>query len=167
MATDSSLQIMGAWEIHHYVCYIAVAVLLAIAMRLLMAYFRALAVVRRDYPEAGPENMIYGRWLAFQEIVWSRTLMKEHADLWLPFLIGLAEFLAYPILIRLDAYVLIGGWLAIKSAGNWGGWRISRTSYNRFLVANISNVFISYWLAHLFVEKTACGLGSGVPMFRF
>lgn len=167
MAPDSSLRIMGAWEIHHYICYVAVAVLLAIAMRLLMAYFRALAVIRRDYPEAGPENMIYGRRLAFKEIVWSCTLMKEHADLWLPFLIGLAEFLAYPILIRLDAFVLIGGWLAIKSAGNWGGWRISRTSYNRFLVANILNLFISYGLARVFVERTACGVGSGISIFRF
>ncbi len=84
-------------------------------------------------------------------IIWSRTGLKEHDDLWIPFYIGLGELLAFPILMRLKFYALIGGWIAIKSAGSWGGWRTSRTSFTRFLLATILILLISYGLAR-FVE---------------
>ena len=58
------------------------------------------------------------------------------------------ELATYPVLLRLGYLPVIGGWLALKTAGSWGGWSISRTSFNRFLLNNILELAISYfWLA--------------------
>ncbi len=38
----------------------------------------------------------------------------------------------------------IGIWLGIKTASQWGGWQLARTPYNRFLIANLLPLFVSF-----------------------
>jgi hypothetical protein len=72
---------------------------------------------------------------------------KNIQDYWLPTIIGFAELVSYPILIYQDQIVIIGGWLAIKTAGQWKGWKNSLTTFNRFLLGNILVLAFSYlWL---------------------
>ena len=54
------------------------------------------------------------------------------SDYWLTAIIGFCEAAAYPVLIFLNQGVIIGGWLAIKTAGHWSEWEKSRTTFNRF-----------------------------------
>ena len=70
------------------------------------------------------------------------------SDMWLPFLIGFCEAFAYPFLMmEQNGYLVIGGWLGIKTAGQWGVWSRSATAFNRFLLGNLAILAISYfWL---------------------
>jgi hypothetical protein len=74
-------------------------------------------------------------------------------DCWFPFFIGFAEFSAYPVFIYFDEIIVIGGWLAIKTAGQWEKWGKSRLIFNRFLVSNIVVLAVSYlWLTKYIIE---------------
>jgi len=83
---------------------------------------------------------------------WGYNRFKEHSDLGLPTLIGFAEIASFPVLIVLGQYNLIGGWIVIKTAGQWSGWTKSRTSFNRFLLANILNLSVSYFLLSHWIQ---------------
>jgi len=74
------------------------------------------------------------------------------ADLGYGFIIGFAEIAAYPVLLHREAFAIIGGWLALKTAGHWGAWKGSRTSVNRFLIANLLNLAVSYFWLLSYVE---------------
>jgi hypothetical protein len=77
-------------------------------------------------------------------------------DYWLPALIGYAELCAYPVLLTLNETTVIGGWLAIKTAGGWRAWERSRTTFNRFLATNLLVIAIAYfWLARYVRVVTA------------
>ncbi len=61
--------------------------------------------------------------------------------------IGMCELAAYPILIFTNQIPIIGGWVAIKTAGHWKQWTESRKSFNRFLFANLLNIGVAFsWL---------------------
>jgi hypothetical protein len=72
---------------------------------------------------------------------------REHSDLWIPAGIGVIELASYPVLLVLGQIFIIGGWIGVKTAGGWMGWQASRTSFNRFLLFNLLNLFVSYFLA--------------------
>jgi hypothetical protein len=63
---------------------------------------------------------------------------------------------AYPVLLVLGQFVLIGGWLGIKTAGAWMGWKASRTSFNRFLLFNLLALLLSYFWLSNYIELLLC-----------
>lgn len=81
-----------------------------------------------------------------------RNREANPSDYWLGFLIGVAELAAYPVLFQLKLLTVVGGWLALKTAGQWGVWGKSRTAFNRFLFGNLMNVAVSYFWLSRFVK---------------
>lgn len=67
-------------------------------------------------------------------------------DYLLPVIIGISEIIVYPVFMASGHLEVVGGWLVIKTAGQWGKWAQSRTAFNRFLVGNLSVLAVSYWL---------------------
>jgi hypothetical protein len=116
--------------------------------------FRAWAVQRGDFPDSENSETKHPQpglgwpyWKAFRVCFNGFSQSKAHADLWLNAIIGFFELAAYPVLLKLGYMTIIGGWLAVKTAGSWGGWKVSRTSFNRFLLNNILELAIAYlWL---------------------
>ena len=49
--------------------------------------------------------------------------------------------------------VVIGAWIAIKTATSWGGWQRTRTAYNRFLLGNILSLSASFSIYKIFFIK--------------
>jgi hypothetical protein len=154
MDAAASTTIYGCWRVTSLGCYFAIAVIVALAERLLLIFFRSLAVARGDFPDAKEGHNTHPMSRGFGIMLCGFGRQKEHADFWLPFFIGLAELLAYPVFVRVDAYELLGGWLVLKTAGQWSGWQHSRTSFNRFLLANIINVFVAYFWLSRYVDAT-------------
>jgi len=142
--------LFGGWQFTVAVpCYLMLCGVLALSVRIVTCIFRACAVQRGDFPDGDKEP---GReWSfnqAFRECFKGFSRSTAHVDLWLSAIIGLAELPAYPVLLRLGHWNFIGAWLALKTSGQWGGWRVSRTSFSRFLLSNILNLSLSYlWLA--------------------
>lgn len=153
MGADASLKIIGHWSISPLCLYVVLCLVFALTLRIVFASFRAWAVQRSDFPGADT-NLNVPRTFreGFVMILCGFSRQKEHADLWLPFIIGFAELFSYPVLIKLEAYEIIGWWLLLKTAGQWSGWTHSRTSFNRFLLANICNIAISYGVLSWFVH---------------
>jgi hypothetical protein len=131
---------------------------LVVVLRALHSLFRALAVQKGDFPYRKDRdftvitNFCKAFWACFKGF----GSYKEHNDLLLPAFIGWIELAAYPVLIALGQFVVIGGWIGIKTAGAWMGWKASRTSFNRFLLFNLLSLLLSYfWLSH-YVDLTPC-----------
>jgi hypothetical protein len=141
-------------------CYLLQCALAALALRVVFYSFRAWAVVRGDFPESEKAEDIAGAWKewtfaqAFRECFSGFSQHKAHMNLWLDALIVFSELATYPVLLRYGYLATIGGWLALRTAGNWGGWKVSRTSFNRFLLNNILELAIAYFWLVRFVQPT-------------
>ena len=134
--------------------YVLQCVLATILLRMIFFAFRAAAVVRGDFPGSDPEGerprepgREWSYWRAFWECFYGFGHSRAHADLWLNAFIGFWELAAYPILLKTGRFEIIGGWLLLKTAGAWGGWKVSRTSFNRFLLNNLLELAIALLLA--------------------
>jgi hypothetical protein len=115
----------------------------AVGMRLFICLLKARAIQGGEADQGQRWRFWHAYWVAFRGFGGGKI-----EDLWLPLLIGFSELVAYPVLLKTGQLLVIGGWVGIKTAGSWGAWQTSRTSYNRFLVANILNLAISYfWLS--------------------
>jgi hypothetical protein len=167
MNLNSGVELYDCWRLAgiSWWYYVLTCLGIAVVERLMFAAFRARAVQMGDFPGAVDDpsdlrcNVIPGFWKAFRTIICGFKRQREHSDLWLPFIIGTFELAAYPVFLRLNAFELLGGWLALKTAGQWLGWQHSRTSFNRFLLANVINVFVAYFWLSKFIQPT-CMSGS-------
>jgi hypothetical protein len=143
-------------------CYLLQCAIATLVLRIIFFTFRAWAVMRGDFPdsEKGPDKgkPEPGKEWSFTRAFWECfsgfSSSKAHADLWLNAFIGFAELATYPVLLRLGYLATIGGWLALKTAGSWGGWKVSRTSFNRFLLNNILELAIAYFWLLRYVQQT-------------
>lgn len=146
-----------SWE--EYVSYCLGA---SVVTRVFVCLFRAFAYQAGDgkpcqkQPTAGvgksPQEQPPTFWEDFRTafegfgVLWNPE-DKQKSDMWLPFLIGFCEAFAYPFLMmEQNGYLVIGGWLGIKTAGQWGVWSRSATAFNRFLVGNLAILAISYFV---------------------
>jgi hypothetical protein len=152
-------QLIGRWQLttswYHYV---GVCLAITITIRALQSLFKAWAFKYGDVPDdykigltENPKSYLS----LYRECFFSLSLGKN-SDLWLPTLIGLGELLTYPVLLVLGQTVVIGAWLAFKTAGAWTGWRTSGTAFNRFLFFSLLNVLLAYVLATHFVQAVPC-----------
>ena len=135
-------------------CYLLQCLLGTLVLRVIFFTFRAWAVQRGDFPDSDKEDS-WKNWSfkrAFWECFNGFSQDKAHADLWLNAFIGFAELAAYPVFMKLGYMTAIAGWLAVKTAGSWGGWKVSRTSFNRFLLNNILELAIAYFWLVRFVQ---------------
>jgi hypothetical protein len=122
-------------------CYFISALSASLVIRLILCLFRA------GMPKGGSDD---------EEKEWREKTFGERyciafggcdfktGDRWLPYILGVAEFVAYPILFHFQQVTVIGGWIALKTAGNWAVWRKNRPSFYNFLFGNILAIFVSY-----------------------
>ena len=91
---------------------------------------------------------------------WRETTMKAFCnkfenekvkDYFLPSIVGLIELCTFPILMYSNLYEYIGGWITLKTLGQWKMWAESRTIYNRFIIGNLLLVIFSYVLFKFFL----------------
>ncbi len=80
-------------------------------------------------------------WVAFKGFEDEKV-----ADFWLGAVIGFAELASYPVLIVTAHLPVIGAWLVIKTAAGWRTWSEKPTAFNRFLILNLVNLGLAYFL---------------------
>lgn len=139
--------------------YLFYCLIATVSIRAFLAIFRAFAIGSGEHLEdsvEGASNISQSgevdisqckfryRWLiSFAGFAGHKNIR----DYWLSTVIGFSEAVCYPVIIFLNQPVIIGGWLAIKTAGQWRVWGKSRTAFNRFLVGNLLVLGLSYcWL---------------------
>lgn len=143
--------------------YLARVLAAALLVRLTLSAFKAFAIGAGEHLQMLPQatagtkvQTIDRSWI--QRFIWAFSSRSGDAgidDYWLPFIIGVAELSAYPVLLSSNRLDVIGGWLLIKTAGQWRIWERSRTAFNRFLVGNLCAFAISYlWLTRFVSVKT-------------
>ena len=133
--------------------YLSYCILLALVVRIIHSYFKAISItVGKDSEENHKElrkKSFKERFLAsFQGCRKSSV-----TDLWLGGVIGFSEITAYPVLIFTNNLSAIGGWLAIKTAGNWEAWHKEPRNFTRFLVSNLINLAIAYFITLKWITK--------------
>lgn len=68
----------------------------------------------------------------------------EGGDYWTPYLLGVIELIAYPLLIATSEWQIIGAWFTLKTVAQYGHWNRSRSTFNRFLIGNALVVIFAY-----------------------
>jgi hypothetical protein len=139
--------------------YLAICVLATIVVRVVHSAIKALSVVIGK-PAAGKAQKGISQFGNKQTSFVKCFLAILHGfkkgefpDLWLGTIIGFAEIASYPVLIFTDNLSVIGGWLVIKTAGQWKMWQDSPIDFNRFLLANLINLAIAYFFIIKFVQQ--------------
>src|SRR5260370_31972568 len=83
-------------------CYLLWCAIATLVVRIIVFGFRALAVIRGDFPDSCTEP---GKGWPFARAFWECfkgfSNSKAHADLWLNSLIGFAGLAAYPVLLKM------------------------------------------------------------------
>jgi hypothetical protein len=122
--------------------YLGICFFIAIVLRVVNAFIKVLST---KYGEHGDElaKVPFLRLMGYA----LSGFHKGIADHWLGTTIGFAEISIYPILLITNNLPAIGGWLAIKTAGSWSLWQREPRAFNRFLICNIINLVIAYFLA--------------------
>ena len=133
--------------------YLFYCFLTSLIIRAISCLFKARGIQGREHLTKEGDKNEYGEywrayWIAFKGFGGGRI-----EDLWLPYLLGVCELAAYPVLLTFDRFEIIGGWLVLKVAGSWKVWEDLRTPFNRFLFLNVLNVAIAYfWLSRYVVK---------------
>jgi len=128
--------------------YFVYCILVSVILRVLLCLLKARGIQAGEHLRGSGTNEYKEFWKAFW-IAFRGFGGGRIEDLWLPYVLGVGELAAYPILLVSDRLEIIGGWLALKTAGQWKVWEDSRTAFNRFLVLNVLDIAIAYfWLSH-------------------
>lgn len=142
------LLLIQAWETIRPFVYIGGAVLIAVVARLVTKFFRTLELFSEN--DTPMEEDFRGTFRTFRALFWETfksmdPSRDEKADYWTPFMLGFLESLAYPVLMSINKWEYIGGWLVLKTVFRWKEWSEERTVYNRFLIGN-AMVFIGAYI---------------------
>jgi hypothetical protein len=152
-------QLIGRWQLTiAWYWYLLICFGITVFARAFQSLFKAQALMYQAAGEGYKLSEVeksQGYWHLYGRIFFG-FWFGEHSDLLLPTLIGFIELAAYPVLFVIGQYLFIGAWLGIKTAGSWTGWRKSPTAYNRFLVFNLLNLIVAYFLLTRFVLYTPC-----------
>jgi hypothetical protein len=158
--SESCNQFFGRWRLTTSgVVYVGLCIVITLVIRAVQSLFKAWALKHNDVPteyQLDPRERSY--WTLYRQHFFGFSLGKN-SDLWLPTLIGLAELIAYPVLLAVGQTVIIGAWIAFKTAGAWTGWRTSGTAFNRFLLFSLLNVIVAYFLSAHFIRAVPCSVG--------
>jgi len=128
--------------------YLVMCALLAIIVRVVHCMIKALPTGRGEHGEA-PAEWPFIKRFGFAFWGFDRNILT---DFWLGAIIGFAEISFYPVLIFTNNLSAIGGWLAIKTAGGWNLWHEQPIAFNRFLVTNLVNLAIAYFLTVQWIQ---------------
>ncbi|MBW8003530.1 MAG: hypothetical protein FVQ80_16200 [Planctomycetes bacterium] len=139
-----------------WICYLSKCFIAALGIRVVINVFKTFAL--RDGESFNLKKYEdQDSYYALLKLSWCDTFWRSfigfskkhwyYRDYLLGALIGLAELITYPFLLSKGKWQIVGGWIAIKTAAQWSVWIRSRTTFNRFLLANIIILAVSYaWL---------------------
>jgi hypothetical protein len=151
--------LMSNWSVKGptpYLPYWLICVLLAISVRVVHCFIKALSVGEyTDNDEKNKKLKAVAEWpfkKRFGHLLWGFDKENAIADNWLGAIIGFAEISFYPVLIFTNNLAAIGGWLVIKTAGQWKMWQDSPMDFNRFLVTNLINLAIAYFITAKWIQ---------------
>jgi hypothetical protein len=149
-------KLFDGWNIGGLIGTLAYAewvVIFSILVRLFVTWVRAAKPREWGVP---PEFV--DRWMYF--FFPSRNLDLD------PTILGTLELSVYPILMKVEAWTVIGAWLAFKTVGKWKAWEETRAPYNLFLIGNATVLALSFLLANVFVhaQPVPCGPAQATPM---
>ncbi|MBN2483911.1 MAG: hypothetical protein JXD21_06910 [Candidatus Omnitrophica bacterium] len=140
--------------------WVGYCLLFAFVGRLFMCYLRMLSARNGETEYVDQwyrDDKIYKKRIIFRysenlyfRFLFPNNLDRGFTDYYLPTMIGLFELIVFPILISLDKWDFIAYWLGLKTAGHWGEWHRTRTTYNRFLLGSVFNLICSYFGYYLF-----------------
>lgn len=139
--------------------YLLICAGLSFLVRIVHCFFKAIAIPKFCKEKYQKEPFLYDRKKRFLYALHGCKGDSELEDYWLGYIIGFAEVAFYPILIYTCNLSVIGAWLAIKTAGNFTVWRENQIAFNRFLVSNLLNLGIAYFVTLNFI-------GPGFPGYK-
>lgn len=148
--TTSYANLVGGWTLTiSPCCYLLACILLAIVVRLVHSTIKVYTIgVGEESEDRHKEllEMTRGKrwWASF-----NGCNKFSLTDRWLGLVVGFVEITVYPVLIFTNNLPVIGGWLAIKTAGGWDVWKKDRIAFNSFLVANLVNLGIAWFIITL------------------
>lgn len=148
--TSSYAKLLGGWRVGIPLWwYLLVCAMLSIGVRGVHCFIKALSVgVDEHGPKLARRSFLARFWAAF--CGFGRNPLADH---WLGTVIGFAEIAFYPVLILTNNLPAIGGWMAIKTAGGWEGWKKQPRAFNRFLISNLNNLAIAYFLTLRWIAR--------------
>jgi hypothetical protein len=71
---------------------------------------------------------------------------EKSDDYWHPFLLGLFELGAFPVLMATDHWTFVGAWIGFKGLVQYSWWTQHRAAFNRFLIGTALVLLASYFL---------------------
>jgi hypothetical protein len=133
--------------------YLLYCFLASLMLRFIVCLFKARGIQGREHlTKDGDKNEYREFWKAYL-IAFRGVGGGRIEDLWLPYLLGVCELAAYPVLFAFDRFEIVGGWLVLKVAGSWRVWEDLRTPFNRFLFLNVLNLAIAYFWLYRYVVR--------------
>jgi hypothetical protein len=144
--------LIDTWSVERPFAYFAFVVLGSLAVRFVSAVLKSLE-------SSAGSGGFHGEFKKCFRGFGSKE--QKHDDHWHPFILGLFELSAYPVLMVTENWTFIGAWLAFKTLAQWKRWEEKRTAFNRFLIGNLLVLFLSMlWLTQ-FVALTKKGTDDG------
>jgi hypothetical protein len=152
--TLSHAQLVGGWTVSISPwLYLAICIFLALLVRLVHSSIKASSIAVGKASEEHHKDLLNQSFLKRFWASFQGSKKSSVTDLWLGGVIGFAEIAAYPVLIFTNNLSAIGGWLAIKTAGNWDAWHREPRNFTRFLVANLINLGIAYFITMRWITR--------------
>ena len=131
-------KLIGGWVIEHPLVYAASVILAGLLVRVASSALKAIEVA------------IDKKASDFWSALW--TALKgsgQYKDYWQPFVLGLLELAAFPVLMATDHWSYVGAWLGLKTVAQATRWKDDRSVFNRFLIGTGLVVLASYFLANM------------------
>jgi hypothetical protein len=128
-------QNLGNWSIggwRNIACYVVSVLVLSTAIRAIVSWVRAIK----------PAPIVRGRYYCWHRW-WTYFRPSTAFDLD-PTILGTLELFAYPVLMKFQAWPIIGAWLGFKTLAQWDAWKRGRAEYNLFLIGNALVLVVSF-----------------------
>lgn len=138
-------QLVGTWQIDHPLKYMVGGIIVALVTRIVVAVFRAIELCAREDQTTFASALI--------QSIKGVDPDPTKGDYWAPCMLGFLESLVYPVLMFTDNWLMIGGWITLKTIAQWDKWKTERPIFNRFLIGNALVIIGAFILLVLFVGK--------------
>jgi hypothetical protein len=130
--------LIGTWRIENIILYAICVTTACLIVRIVSALLKAIE------SSGGAGAIVNEFWKCFRGYGSKDPNNNDH---WHPFILGLFELSAYPVLMKTENWSFIGAWLAFKTLAQWKRWEEKRTAFNRFLIGNALVLFLAFlWL---------------------
>ena len=125
------------------VLYIVLVLIFALLVRVIMVSLRSVKMTFEDKPRFTLSDYGANFRRNFSGYCRDHRDGSKYSDFWYTFVLGVLELSAFPILMGLNAWTAIGGWIGLKALAQWKVWGDDRAIFNLFLIGCALNVLAS------------------------